>query len=926
MEKLKNFMQKYVKSYLKRKELKSLFAIMTSHVNDCPLESSLKYRKLEKLLKLEKHLISLNNVPLNVHFIGILWLESCWKKMVMENGFNNIDDTLKYLDLDINIDSNEFTEAELQTFFTINDFQRYYRKTITPLNCQINKKENKENTIKLCKVRPSLPELEGKLYGICTEIDQPTFTLRIFGLVDPDILRIYRNQIPKNEILKDLYDRYTITKDEAIPFLNCFSYRDYLVSETRQITNKVKQMKEKMDYYRKADTSILLSEYQFLTEHMRIELTSFLIELGLKNQANYLFARMPIPVKFLDWELQKEIDYSLSCCSPKKNENLPEQVPYEIRISGLKTSEKNKAKAYDKLKIIAQSGDGAPKAQKYLDGILKIPFGIIKSEPDLEDPGKDLVEELFKKFPELQKKESFTKYGNNYIKILNEATNHEQSKKLAEEGKRKMDVARDKQQQYLTKVEEILEKCVHGHKLVKTQIRRLLAQWISGGQSGIVLGLEGPPGNGKTTLIKHGLAKCLVDQQGNPRPVGFIPLGGSSNASSLSGHGYTYQGSTWGRIVDILMDCECMNPILLFDELDKVSHSECGREVTGILTHLTDSTQNDEYYDKYFEGVALDLSKSLMIFTFNDRSKIDPILLDRMTIIETQPLSLEDKKVVCRNHLIPQITDLVDLEPNEINITEEEIELLISDYTLEAGARQLKKLLESLIQELNLRRLLNPDTEMHIDQFLIKDVFKHKDRIRRQSISEEPIVGQINGMYANALGLGGILPIQVSKNISDNKLELTGMQGDVMKESMKCAKTMAFGLMSRDNPEFDPSEMKDGLHIHCPSTSTPKDGPSAGGAICIAIYSYLSKKTLLQNVAMTGEIDLIGRITAIGGLEAKLCGAKKSGITLALIPEENKEQLERIRNENKSPEDDNFKVVMVNHINQALKYVLSSSS
>ena len=142
-----------------------------------------------------------------------------------------------------------------------------------------------------------------------------------------------------------------------------------------------------------------------------------------------------------------------------------------------------------------------------------------------------------------------------------------------------------------------------------------------------------------------------------------------------------------------------------------------------------------------------------------------------------------------------------------------------------------------------------------------------------------------------------------------------------MKESMKCAKTMAFKLMSKDNTEFDPNDLKDGLHIHCPSTSTPKDGPSAGGAICLAIYSYLSQKPINQYVAMTGEIDLIGNITAIGGLEAKLVGAKKAKVTTALIPEENLQQLERLRKENKSPEDNYFKVIMIGHINQALEYV-----
>jgi ATP-dependent Lon protease len=910
----------YLNNIILQKKLKNLLAKMTTHVNNCPLERNLKYIKLEKIVKIVKYLNCINKFPIKVQSIGLLWIKCCWQKLVLDNGFNNINDTLLHLNININY-GQVLSDIHLQSFFTVNDFCNYYSYSIIPLNCQINIKNNKSNYIRLSDVKPSLPQLEGKLYGICTEIDQPNFTIRIFGLIDADILRIYRNYIPKHNIIKELYTKYTITKDEALPYLNCFSYRDYLVSETRQIVTKIKQLKEKIEYSSKTDESILLSEYQFLPEYMRIELISVFLELGLKNKANYLYSRIPIPIHLLDWKLQKDIDYSMSSFTAKKNKDIPEQVPYEIRISGMKTTEKIKAKAYEKLKLISQSTDSAPKAQKYLDGILKIPFESIKSEPDLDDPGKDLVEELYKKFPKYHKLECFTKFGNNYMKILNQATFYEKSKNLALNGKKKLEIAREKQQQYLTKVEEILEKCVHGHKLVKTQIRRLLAQWISGGQSGIVLGLEGPPGNGKTTLIKQGLAKCLVDGFGNSRPVGFIPLGGTSSSSYLSGHSYTYQGSTWGRIVDILMECQCMNPILLFDELDKISNTESGREITGILTHLTDSTQNEEYYDKYFEGIPLDLSKALMIFTFNDRSKIDPILLDRMTVIETLPLSIEDKKVISINHLIPQITNLVDLEPNEINISNYHIDKLINDYTREAGARQLKKLFESLIQELNLRRLLNPDTEMIIDDNLINDVFKHKDKIRRESISNIPFIGQINGMYANALGLGGILPIQVSENSSDNKLELTGTQGDIMKESMKCAKTMAFKLVTsyNSNKVIDTNK---GLHIHCPSTSVPKDGPSAGGAICLAIFSFLSNIPIKQNIAMTGEIDLIGRITAIGGLEAKLLGAKKAGVNIALIPEENLPQLKRLREENKSSEDDRFKVILINHIENAIKYVI----
>ena len=148
---------------------------------------------------------------------------------------------------------------------------------------------------------------------------------------------------------------------------------------------------------------------------------------------------------------------------------------------------------------------------------------------------------------------------------------------------------------------------------------------------GYAFGFEGPPGTGKTTLAKRGISKCLIDYEGNTRPFAFIALGGSSNGSTLEGHNYTYVGSTYGRIVDILMETKCMNPIIYIDELDKISKTEHGKEIVGILTHLTDTTQNDTWCDKYFSGVKLDLSRVLFIFSYNDPSLIDKILLDRNT-------------------------------------------------------------------------------------------------------------------------------------------------------------------------------------------------------------------------------------------------------------------------------------------------------
>ena len=439
-----------------------------------------------------------------------------------------------------------------------------------------------------------------------------------------------------------------------------------------------------------------------------------------------------------------------------------------------------------------------------------------------------------------------------------------------------------------------LEEAIHGHKTAKRQIERIIAQWISGNNQGYCLGFEGPPGIGKTSFAKKGIANCLKDENGCPRPFSFIALGGSSNASTIDGHNYTYVGSTWGKIVDILMESKCMNPIIFIDELDKVSKSEQGKEIIGVLTHLTDYTQNDGFQDKYFSGINLDLSKVLFIFSYNDVNNIDKILLDRIHRIKFDYMTTDDKVIIVQKYIFPELCERVGLV-NRLNISEEAIIYIIETYTSEPGVRKLKELLFEIVGEINVNALKNEQDiafpyTITIDE-ISKIFLKNHHKINKVVIHKEPCVGCINGMWANSAAQGGILPIQVTYFPSNTPYDfkLTGMQGDVMKESMNVAKSLAFKLLL-DIDEINNCDdvCKKAIHVHCPDGATPKDGPSAGTAITLAIYSLLANKKINNTIAITGEITLFGEITQIGGLDLKILGAYKANVKTVLYPQDNK--------------------------------------
>jgi ATP-dependent Lon protease len=261
---------------------------------------------------------------------------------------------------------------------------------------------------------------------------------------------------------------------------------------------------------------------------------------------------------------------------------------------------------------------------------------------------------------------------------------------------------------FMEKAKNILDDAVYGLSDAKLQIMQMIGQWLVNPEAiGTAIAIKGPMGTGKTTLVKEGISKILG------RDFAFIALGGATDSSFLEGHSYTYEGSSWGKIVDILISSKSMNPVIYFDELDKVSDTPKGEEIIGILTHLTDTTQNNKFHDKYFAGIDFDISRCLFIFSYNDESKVNPILRDRMYRIHTKGYDGPQKTIISNNHLLPKIREQVAFKSDEIIVPDETIQYIINTHTeKEDGVRNLKRCLEIIHTKLNLYRLMKPGVNL----------------------------------------------------------------------------------------------------------------------------------------------------------------------------------------------------------------------
>lgn len=275
---------------------------------------------------------------------------------------------------------------------------------------------------------------------------------------------------------------------------------------------------------------------------------------------------------------------------------------------------------------------------------------------------------------------------------------------------------------FMENAQKTLDQAVYGLNDAKMQVMQMLGQLITNPQSiGTAIAIHGPPGTGKTSLVKEGISKILN------RPFAFIALGGATDSSFLEGHGYTYEGSTWGKIVQILIDSKCMNPVIYFDELDKISDTPRGEEIVGILTHLTDTTQNSEFHDKYFSEINFDLSKCLFIFSYNDENKVNPILKDRMYRIKTKGYSTKEKTVIANQYLLPKIQEQVKFSSGDIIIPDDVLQYINDVHChKEDGVRNMKRCLEIIHTKLNLYRLMRPGSNLFEGEMSLQVEFPFK--------------------------------------------------------------------------------------------------------------------------------------------------------------------------------------------------------
>ncbi|MBQ7306935.1 MAG: endopeptidase La [Clostridia bacterium] len=459
----------------------------------------------------------------------------------------------------------------------------------------------------------------------------------------------------------------------------------------------------------------------------------------------------------------------------------------------------------------------------------------------------------------------------------------------------------------LAQARKILDEDHSGLEKIKERIIEYLAcMKLTGKISGQIICFAGPPGVGKTSIAKS-IARALG------RNFVRMSLGGIKDEAEIRGHRKTYIGAMPGRILYNMRLAKVCNPLFLIDEIDKLGSDYKGDPSSAMLEVL-DPEQNVAFRDNYLE-IPYDLSQVLFIATANDISTIPPALRDRMEIIQLSSYTATEKLKIAKEHLVEKERIKHGLKEGQVEITDDALMKVIEDYTFEAGVRNLEREIATICRKSAVKIIETNKETIKVDTLDLKDMLgaprKNKDKKRLENE-----VGTVSGLYYTPLG-GGILNIEVSTFKGKGDVKITGQLGDVMKESAQIAMSVMKSHSSNYNINYEEIGQTD-IHIHVPEGAIKKDGPSAGIALTTALVSQFSNKPVDCDLAMTGEIGLRGEVLPIGGLKEKLFACVRSGISKAIVPAFNKDDIDELPNEIK----DNLKIFYVNTIKEVLDIAL----
>lgn len=437
----------------------------------------------------------------------------------------------------------------------------------------------------------------------------------------------------------------------------------------------------------------------------------------------------------------------------------------------------------------------------------------------------------------------------------------------------------------IEKSRKILDKDHHGLKDVKERILEFLAvRKLNSNVKGSILCLVGPPGVGKTSIVKS-VAESMNREYISMR------LGGLSDESEIRGHRKTYIGAMPGRIITSLQRAKTMNPVFLFDELDKISTSYRADPASAMLEVL-DPNQNSEFLDRYIE-IPVDLSQVMFVTTANDVSTIPSALLDRMEIIYVSGYTEVDKLAIAKKYLLPKQIKENGLKTSQLTVSDSALQIIIKNYTRESGVRNLERQIAKLCRKAAMK-IVEGAKKVSVSVKNYSDFLGREKRLDDDIVKKDS-VGIVTGLAWTSVG-GELLQIEVNSMKGKGRVQLTGSLGDVMKESAMAAISYIKSDQNKlgiNDINFDETD----IHVHVPEGATPKDGPSAGITMSTGIISALTGRKVRQDVAMTGEVTIRGRVLPIGGLKEKSLAAKRYGITNIIIPKKNEPDLEDIPKE-----------------------------